>query len=58
MSIAILEAYGINTDSDIKAVYYSIDEGLEKLTDGVIDATFLSPRHPHRVLQALLLPLL
>ena len=46
MSIAILEAYGINTDSDIKAVYYSIDEGLEKLTDGVIDATFFVASAP------------
>ena len=46
MSIAILEAYGINTDSDIKAGYYSIDEGLEKLTDGVIDATFFVASAP------------
>ena len=46
MSIAILEAYGINPDSDIKAVYYSIDEGLEKLTDGVIDATFFVASAP------------
>lgn len=46
MSIAILEAYGINADSDIKAVYYSIDEGLEKLTDGVIDATFFVASAP------------
>ena len=46
MSIAILEAYGINTDSDIKAVYYSIDEGLEKLTDGVIDDTFFVASAP------------
>ena len=46
MSIAILEAYGINTDADIKAVYYSIDEGLEKLTDGVIDATFFVASAP------------
>ena len=46
MSIAILEAYGINTDSDIKAVYYSTDDGLEKLTDGVIDATFFVASAP------------
>lgn len=41
MSIAILEEYGIDPEKDITPVYYSIDEGLEKLKDGVIDATFM-----------------
>lgn len=46
MSIAILEEYGIDVDKDINAVYYSINEGLEKLTDGVIDATFFVASAP------------
>lgn len=29
MSIAILEAYGIDVEKDIEASYYSIAEGLE-----------------------------
>ena len=46
MSIAILEAYGLDVEQDLNAVYYSIDEGLEKLTDGVIDATFFVASAP------------
>lgn len=46
MSIAILEEYGIDVEHDINAVYYSINEGLEKLTDGVIDATFFVASAP------------
>lgn len=46
MSIAILEAYGIDYQKDIEASYYSIAEGLEKLADGVIDATFFVASAP------------
>lgn len=46
MSIAILEAYGIDPEKDIEASYYSIAEGLEKLADGVIDATFFVASAP------------
>lgn len=46
MSIAILEAYGIDYKTDIEASYYSIAEGLEKLADGVIDATFFVASAP------------
>ena len=46
MSISILEAYGIDPEKDITPVYYSISEGLEKLTDGVIDATFFVASAP------------
>ena len=46
MSMAILEAYGIDPEKDITPVYYSIEEGLEKLTDGVIDATFFVAAAP------------
>lgn len=46
MSIAILEAYGIDVETDIEASYYSIAEGLEKLADGVIDATFFVASAP------------
>ena len=40
MSKAILKAYGIDPQKDIKPYYLSIDEGLGKLKDGEIDATF------------------
>ena len=46
MSIAILEAYGIDPEKDIEASYYFIAEGLEKLADGVIDATFFVASAP------------
>lgn len=46
MSIAILDAYGIDYEKDIEACYYSIAEGLEKLADGVIDATFFVASAP------------
>lgn len=40
MSKAILLAYGIDPEKDITPFYLSFDEGLQKLTDGEIDATF------------------
>src|SRR5699024_9446572 len=40
MSEAILEAYGIDPEKDIEPYFLSFDEGLQKLTDGEIDATF------------------
>jgi len=46
MSKAILRAYGIDPEKDITPVYFSISEGLDKLTDGVIDATFFVGAQP------------
>ncbi|MBS4462394.1 MULTISPECIES: TAXI family TRAP transporter solute-binding subunit [unclassified Facklamia] len=40
MSKAILRAYNIDPEKDITPFYLSFDEGLQKLTDGEIDATF------------------
>lgn len=40
MSKAILIAYGIDPENDIDPFYLSFDEGLQKLTDGEIDAAF------------------
>ncbi|MBO1265825.1 TAXI family TRAP transporter solute-binding subunit [Proteiniclasticum sp. SCR006] len=40
MSKSILEAYGIDPEKDITPYYLAFDEGLQKLTDGEIDATF------------------
>lgn len=40
MSKAILLEYGIDPEKDITPYYLSFDEGLQKLTDGEIDATF------------------
>jgi TRAP transporter TAXI family solute receptor len=40
MSKAILIEYGIDPEKDITPYYLSFDEGLQKLTDGEIDATF------------------
>jgi TRAP transporter TAXI family solute receptor len=40
MSKAILRGYGIDPDKDITPFFLSFDEGLSKLTDGDIDATF------------------
>lgn len=40
MSKAILLAYGIDPETDIEPYYLAFDEGLQKLTDGEIDATF------------------
>lgn len=40
MSKAILRAYGIDPETDITPHYLSFDEGLGKLTDGEVDATF------------------
>ena len=40
MSKAILREYDIDPEKDIKPYFLAIDEGLQKLTDGEIDATF------------------
>jgi TRAP transporter TAXI family solute receptor len=40
MSKAILIEYGIDPEKDITPYYLSFDEGLQKLTDGEIDASF------------------
>lgn len=40
MSKAILRAYGIDPEKDITPYYLSFDEGLQKLTDGEVDASF------------------
>lgn len=40
MSKAILREYGIDPEKDIQPYFLSFDEGLQKLTDGEIDATF------------------
>lgn len=40
MSKAILREYGIDPENDITPYYLSFDEGLSKLTDGEIDASF------------------
>jgi TRAP transporter TAXI family solute receptor len=40
MSKAILRGYGINPDNDITPFFLAFDEGLSKLIDGDIDATF------------------
>ena len=40
MSKSILLEYGIDPEKDITPYYLSFDEGLQKLTDGEIDATF------------------
>lgn len=40
MSKAILREYGIDPEKDIRPYYLSIDEGMQKLTDGEIDASF------------------
>ncbi len=40
MSKAILREYGIDPEKDITPFYLAFDEGLQKLTDGEIDATF------------------
>lgn len=40
MSKAILLAYGIDPEKDITPYYLSFDEGLQKLTDGEVDASF------------------
>jgi TRAP transporter TAXI family solute receptor len=41
MSKKILQAYGIDPEKDITAYYLSQDEGISKLGDGDIDATFI-----------------
>ena len=40
MSKAILREYGVDPDTDIKPFYLSFDEGLSKLVDGDLDASF------------------
>ncbi|MEG1204891.1 MAG: TAXI family TRAP transporter solute-binding subunit, partial [Angelakisella sp.] len=46
MSKAILRAYGIDPEKDIKPYYLAFDEGLSELTDGTIDATFFVAAAP------------
>lgn len=46
MSKAILRAYGIDPETDIKPYYLAFDEGLSELTDGTIDATFFVAAAP------------
>lgn len=41
MSKAILREYGIDPEKDIKPYYLTLDEGLTKLADGEVDATFM-----------------
>lgn len=40
MSKAILREYGIDPEKDITPYFLAIDEGMQKLTDGEIDASF------------------
>ncbi|WP_426350236.1 TAXI family TRAP transporter solute-binding subunit [Alloiococcus sp. CFN-8] len=40
MSKAILKAYGIDPEKDIEPYYLSFEEGITKVTDGELDATF------------------
>lgn len=46
ISKAILREYGIDPEKDIKPYFLAIDEGLQKLTDGEIDATFFAAGVP------------
>ncbi|MDR2870112.1 MAG: TAXI family TRAP transporter solute-binding subunit [Deferribacteraceae bacterium] len=46
MSKAILRAYGIDPEKDIKPYYLAFDEGLAELMDGTIDATFFVAAAP------------
>lgn len=46
MSKAILRAYGIDPEKDIKPYYLAFDEGLSELMDGTIDATFFVAAAP------------
>ena len=41
MSKAILREYGIDPETDIKPYYLSFDEGLTKVVDGEVDASFM-----------------
>lgn len=41
MSYAIMRAYGVDPETDITPLFLSQDEGIQKLSDGDIDATFL-----------------
>ena len=46
MSKAILRAYGIDPEKDIKPYYLAFDEGLAELMDGTLDATFFVAAAP------------
>lgn len=46
ISKSILKAYGINPEKDITPFYLAVDEGLGKLKDGEIDATFWAASYP------------
>ena len=46
MSKAILRAYGIDPEKDIRPYYFPIEEGLSELMDGTIDATFFVAAAP------------
>lgn len=45
-SKAVLRAYGIDPEKDITPFYLAVDEGLSKLKDGEIDATFFMAAAP------------
>lgn len=46
ISKAVLRAYGIDPEKDITPFYLAVDEGLSKLKDGEIDASFFSAAAP------------
>ncbi|WP_320129381.1 TAXI family TRAP transporter solute-binding subunit [uncultured Sphaerochaeta sp.] len=46
ISKTVLRAYGIDPEKDITPLYLAVDEGLSKLKDGEIDASFFSAAYP------------
>jgi TRAP transporter TAXI family solute receptor len=46
ISKTILRAYGIDPEKDITPLYLAVDEGLGKLKDGEIDASFFCAAYP------------
>lgn len=46
VSKAVLRAYGIDPEKDITPFYLAVDEGMGKLKDGEIDATFFCAAAP------------
>lgn len=46
ISKTVLRAYGIDPEKDITPYYLAVDEGLGKLKDGEIDATFFTAAAP------------
>lgn len=46
VSKAVLRAYGIDPEKDITPLYLAVDEGLSKLKDGEIDASFFVAAAP------------